>query len=40
MIFTIRYRMTAEFRRLHNIEDATASRHLKARGLRIPKKGL
>src|SRR5258708_36855602 len=40
MIFAIPYRMTAGFRRLHNIEDATASRRLKARGLRIPKKGL
>jgi hypothetical protein len=37
MIFTIPYRMTAGFRRLHNIEDATACRRLKARGLRIPK---
>ena len=40
MIFAIPYRVTAGFRRLHNIEDATASRRLKARGLRIPKKGL
>ena len=40
MIFTIPYRVAAGFRRLHNIKDATASRRLKARGLRIPKKGL
>ena len=40
MIFTIPYRVTAGFRRLHNIKDATASHRLKARGLRIPKKGL
>jgi hypothetical protein len=39
MIFAIAYRMTAGFRRLH-IKDATASLRLKARGLRIPEKGL
>src|SRR5271154_2385279 len=40
MIFTIPYRVTARFRRLHNTKDATASLRLKARGLRIPEKGL